>query len=149
MAKLVWALLCQRMILDQGTNLVSYIDALDAIAVTHFPAKSPLIVVSSLWQRGTETKLEMRVRVFSPHGNVLAEIEAVPLDFAPQHQRGRMAVGLAGFDIDGPGRYEFGIETRENGAWKEVHRVPFDIESAHLVAVESPAPAHRVRAGKA
>lgn len=129
MAKLVWALLCQRVIIDAQTNLVSYIDALDAVAVNKFPLSAPPIMVGTLWQRGAEKKLEMRVQVYAPSGALLRMFEALPLDFQPEHKRARINCVVAGFDIAEPGRYEFGIETRDKGKWIEVHRVPFDVDS--------------------
>lgn len=128
MAKLVWALLCQRMIIDAQTNLVSYVDALDAVTIPKFPLKAPPIVVGTLWQREGEKKLEMRVQVYAPSGLQLGAFEAAPLEFKPEHKRARMNVGVSGFEIAEPGRYQFGIETREKGKWVEVHRVPFDVD---------------------
>jgi len=130
MAKLVWALLCGRVIIDAQTNLVSYIDALDAVAVSRFPVAAPPIVVGTLWQRGTEKRMEMRVQVYSPSGAPLRTFEAEPLDFKPEHKRARMNCVVAGFDIAELGRYVFAIETRDKGKWIEVHRVPFDVDSA-------------------
>jgi hypothetical protein len=128
MPKLVWALLCQRLILDVQTNLVSYIDALDAVTIEKFPVKAPLIVIGTLWQREAEKKMEMRVQVYSPGGQQVAAVEAAPLELKPEHKRARMNVGVAGFEIAGPGRFHFGVETRDKGKWVEVHRVPFDVD---------------------
>lgn len=128
MAKLVWALLCRRIIIDQQTNLVSYVDALDAVAIPEFPFKAPPVLVGTLWQREGEKNLEMRVQVYAPSGAQLVTFEASPLEFEPAHKRARMNAGVAGFEIAGPGRYQFGIETREKGKWVEVHRVPFDVD---------------------
>ncbi|MBX9928487.1 MAG: hypothetical protein K2X99_06185 [Gemmatimonadaceae bacterium] len=122
------------MLLDQQTNLVSYIDALDAVTIPKFPVKAPLTIISTLWQRGSETQLEMRVRVYAPDGKHLIDAVADPLAFRPEHKRGRMSVGVAGFEISGPGRYEFGVETREKGKWVEVHRIPMDVDAARPVA---------------
>lgn len=129
MAKLVWALLSQRVIIDAQTNLVSYIDALDAVTIEHFPLKAPPIFVSAIWQRDAEKRLEMRVRVYSPEGKQLLEQEANPLEFESQHKRGRMTVAVAGFDIATPGRYEFGVETKDKGKWTEATRIPFDVDA--------------------
>lgn len=128
MAKLVWALLCRRIIIDHQTNLVSYVDALDAVTVKEFPFKAPPVLVGTVWQREGEKKLEMRVQVYTPSEENLLSFEASPLEFGPEHTRARMNAGVAGFEIAGPGRYQFGIETREKGKWVEVHRVPFDVD---------------------
>lgn len=130
MANLVWALLCGRLIIDSQTNLVSYVDALDAVTLPKFPVKAPPIVVGTLWQREEEKKLEMRVQVYAPSGAQLGVFEATPLEFKPEHKRARMNVLVAGFDIESAGRYQFGIETREKGKWVEIHRVPFDVDPA-------------------
>ena len=141
MAKLVWALLCQRVIIDQQTNFVSYVDALDSVAIPKFPIKAPPLFVSTIWQRDKEARLEMRVRAFAPGGEKLTEVEANPLEFAPHHRRARMTVGLAGFDLTGPGRYEFAVDTRDGGKWVEVQRVPFDVDLSVAAKPSSVAPA--------
>ena len=132
MAKLVWALICQRVLLDQPTNRMSYIDALDAVSLAQFPVKAPQVLLTSVWQRGAESRLEMKVRVYSPAGSMLTEAVASPLDFSPEHRRARMSVAIGGFDIETPGRYEFAIETPNSGNWTEVQRVPFDVDDARV-----------------
>lgn len=130
MPKLVWALLCQRLIIDQQTNLVSYVDAFDGVALPYFPLPAPILTVATVWKREEEAALEMRVAVYDPHGRRLMDAQADPLRFEPHHRRGRMHVVVGGFEIAGPGSYGFGIETRREGEWVEVHRVVLDIERA-------------------
>src|SRR5688500_3869399 len=104
MAKLIWALLCRRIIVDQQPNSVSYIDAIEGLVGVR-PRPAPLVAVATLWQRGGEIKLEMRVTVFSPAGDSVIVAEAESLTFEPQHTRGRMHLGLTGFPLAGPGQY--------------------------------------------
>lgn len=129
MAKLIWALLCRRIILDRETNLVSYVDAVDGMSLPKFPLPAPLFFVGTTWARGDDDKLEMNVVVYGPNGRRIDEAEADPLTFERQHKRGRMNVGIGGFSIDGPGRYAFAIETRLKGRWVEVHRFPLDVDA--------------------
>ena len=130
MAKLIWAVTCSRILLDQPTNLVSYIDLLDGVALLHFPTNAPPTFIGTAWQREDEHILEMRVRAYAPDGSHLMDSQAVPLVFEPQHKRGRIHVGFEGFTIPGPGRYEFGIEIKKDSKWVEVTRIPFDVDAA-------------------
>jgi hypothetical protein len=129
MAKLIWALLCRRIILDRETNLVSYVDALDGLSIVKFPAASPTVFVGTSWLRGDEERLEMNVVIYGPDGSRLDAVEADPIVFEPQHNRGRMNIVISSFPITSPGTYHLAIETKAKSKWQEVHRFPLNVEA--------------------
>lgn len=131
MAKLIWAVLCRRVLQDAPTNLMSYIDTVDALAASQFPVPAPGLVVGTLWSReGDEPSIEVQVRVLSPDGAQLGDVSGAVLPLEPQHQRGRVNVGLAGFPMNGPGRIEYVIEIRKGEEWIEAGRLPLDLSIA-------------------
>jgi len=132
MATLVWALACRRLIIDGPTNLISYVDALDAIAVPTLPFVLPPFVVSTLWQRGDESELTMRVRFLAPDGKQLADMEADSLTFEPQHRRARMNVMMVGVEVPEAGRYSIAIDGGGPEDWQEIHRFDMDIDDGRL-----------------
>lgn len=129
MAKLIWAIPCSRILLDQPSNLVSYIDVLDGVALPSYPALAPLTFIGMVWQREDESKLDVRVRVLSPDGSHVMDSESAQVIFQPHHKRGRIHIGLGGFPIAGPGRFHFAIDTKVRNKWVEQARVPFDLET--------------------
>ncbi|MDR3673254.1 MAG: hypothetical protein P4L36_20580 [Holophaga sp.] len=130
MARLTWAIACQRILLDQQTNMMSYIDALDGISLPVFPIMAPPIFVGTLWEREGEAQIEVQVKAYAPDGAILGTAVSEPLRFRPEHQRGRVNVVLAGIVLPAAGRYEFGIEIRDKKKWVEVNRIPFQVEQA-------------------
>src|ERR1035438_672928 len=64
MAKLIWSVPCSRILLDQPSNRVSYIDVLDGVSLPSFPPLAPLTFIGMFFQRENETKLEVRVRAY-------------------------------------------------------------------------------------
>ncbi len=76
MPTLQWALTCQRVITDSETNSVSYIDALEAFAVSRFPIPFPPVCVSTLWRReGARDRLHVRLRIQDPAGKIISSFE--------------------------------------------------------------------------
>jgi hypothetical protein len=129
MATYIWGVLCRRAIVDQPTNSVSYIDMLEGLLPPRLPVPAPLIIAATLWRReeGDRDTLEVRARVESPDGVTLAS-DSVVLHMEPRHKRGRINIGLAGYELSSSGRHEFVIEQRLRGQWREAARLPFDIE---------------------
>ena len=128
MSKLIWAIPCSRVIVDQTTNMVSYIDVLDGAFLEKVPIKAPLTILGTLWKREKDSKLEVRIRAYAPDGTHLMDVSADPLVYEPTHKRARVNIGLAGFDINSPGPYEFGIEQKKAGKWVEEARILFEVE---------------------
>jgi hypothetical protein len=137
MAKLVWALLCRRVIIDAQTNLLSYVDALDGFNVPQFPSASPLIIACTVWHRESqeERRLVMKVVVHSPNGAVLFESDESSLELEPVHKRGRINLGIAGFELPEPGQYQIGIRLKQDDEWTEVHRVALDVDPVVAVSM--------------
>jgi hypothetical protein len=129
MSKLVWAIPCFRPIVDVGSNLVTYVDVLDSLTCPAFPGQGPFLVMATLWQCEGESELDIRVVLYSPEGNQILKVDADNAEIPAQIRRARVHVGMPPFPIQIPGRYEFGIQVREKGKWKEVTRVPLDVEA--------------------
>jgi hypothetical protein len=129
MAKLTWAVLCRRVIIDQGTNGVSYIDAIEGLSAPKFPSPAPVIIAGTLWRRSgpEETTIEVRARAEDSSGKTLQDDE-VRLMLEPEHKRGRINIGLGGYDISGPGTYFLVIEQKVGALWVEATRLPFEVE---------------------
>jgi hypothetical protein len=136
MSKLISAVLCSRVIIDQQTNLVSYIDILDGVHIFSFPFKAPLVIAGTIWQIENEKKIEVRVRVFSPDNDHLIDSTSAQMDILPGIKHARMNVAVAGFNIGAIGTYQFAIEHKISGKWHEITRIPMDVYSKKMTAGE-------------
>ncbi|MBM4027693.1 MAG: hypothetical protein FJ280_20170 [Planctomycetes bacterium] len=137
MPVLQWALTCNRVVTDTETNSVSYIDALEAFAVSSFPIPFPPICVSTLWRREREEDtLHARVRIQDPAGQTILSVEPdspIPLT----KKRHRLNVILGGPEIHGPGEYLIIVEQRAGKTakvWKQEHVLPIDV--THFTPVQ-------------
>lgn len=127
MPRHVWSVLCQQVITDRETNTTSYITCLDSFGLREFPEPFPSVFLGSLWKRSEEgDAIEMRVRVFSPDGDVLLT-RAHPRKEFGDFQRYRINLRLGGFDITAPGDYEFVVEHRHDIGWEEDVRIPVTV----------------------
>jgi hypothetical protein len=128
MASYTWGLLCRRAIVDVATNTVSYIDAAEEFAVSELPVRAPIIIAGTLWRRTAESEqsIEVQARVESPDGESLVG-ESVLLALEPHHNRGRINIGIGGYELPRAGRYHVVIEQRKGDSWEEATRLPFDV----------------------
>jgi len=129
MSKLISAILCSRVIIDQQNNMVSYIDVLDGVTIPSFPIKAPLTFVGTIWQIEIEKKIEVKVRIFDPDGQHLMDSALAQLNLDPGTRKARINIAVVGFDINSAGTYKFSIEQKISGKWHEISRIPMDIYS--------------------
>jgi hypothetical protein len=127
MAILQWALICHRVITDSQTNSVSYIDALEAFAVSSFPIPFPPVCVSTLWRRESERDvLHTRIRIQDPSGLTIQSFEP-DLPTPLLTKRHRLNVILGGAEIREPGEFQIIIEQRAGKTWRAEHTLPIDV----------------------
>jgi hypothetical protein len=138
MARHVFSDLCRRSITDQGSNLLSMIDVLDAISFEPAPTESSsrgaqpaLSLDASFVSQFTRSNLEKgeefeaRVVITGPEGKKLGETGA-HIDLT-QFQNYRMMTRLDRLPFVGAGRYEFKVQLQEGKRWRTVASVPLAI----------------------
>ncbi len=129
MAKIVWAIVCRRVITDQQSNTVTYVDAVEQINFSTLPSASPPVTVGTLWQRqeGDET-LELRLRLLGPDKKLIAsdQLQVITLE-KPRH---RVNVVVDGFEFREEGEHTIVIDQKLKGKWKRVALLPLAIELA-------------------
>ncbi len=134
MAKLLWAVAANRVIIDSQNNSVSYIDLIEGFLVPAFPAALPQITLGTLWKRDKqEVSFALRIRVCDSDGKQLGQALEVPaIQFVGTQRRHRVNLGIAGVPIPQSGEYSIVIESGAGGKWIEVCRLPLDIEPGML-----------------
>src|SRR5438046_832019 len=132
MSRHVWSVLCQQLILDQLTNSVSYIQALEGFTVTQLPFTVPQLSVGSLYERsGSETSILGRIRILAPNGSVVHAVELAQGIYG-EHRRMRMNSVIGGFAIAQPGAHVVVVEQRRGTDWVEEARLPLDVSVASV-----------------
>ena len=128
MARLIMAIPCQRIIIDQPTGLESCIDILDGIGVTTLPMLLPATIMATFWERESDLSVEAKIRIYSPEGQQISESIPVSIDLRPENQRCRLNFMAPPVLFQTPGKYAFTIEHHIGNEWVEVHRFHLLVE---------------------
>lgn len=126
MAKLVWAVLCERVIVDQDTNQVSYIDLTEALQARSLPSGLPRLFAATLWAREEEAEeLQVRFRLLPP-GSTKAitefETEAITLN-----KRQRINLNLQGAPVTVEGEHTVTVDYWDGQRYRTAARLPLFI----------------------
>lgn len=131
MPTLQWALICRRVITDQDTNSVSYIDLVEGLTAAQLPLPLPPIMLATLWRRESHKDvLQMRVRVESPKQKNLGSFDIPAEQFPPHIRRQRVNISLEGLPIEEAGDYWIIIDHKTGDDWGEVYRIPLEVQVA-------------------
>ena len=128
MARHIWTIVCQHTIIDQESNAATYINAIEEFRVPQFPFPSVALTIGTLWRRESQVdqRLEVRVRVLSPSGTVLAEVAPPPNAFRDK-SRFRVNAIVGGFALPEPGTYEITVEQKRRDKWQLEDSVPVEV----------------------
>lgn len=122
MAKLVRGVLCTRVIIDQETNSISYIDVIEHIAVPKFPVILHQAVLSLQWSREKEDEeLVLRIEIDWPGITIDKAIE--PDKQILNKQSHRFNLALNGIKIENTGNLSFLVKQLVNGKWKTAYKL--------------------------
>jgi hypothetical protein len=135
MAALKWAVICQRVLTDQQTNAVSYIDLIEDVHVPQLPYALPVIAVGTVWEREGGESIAVRVRAMDPNDALLATIEGVLESAEARFHRANFRIGLVAENV---GRYQIVVEQEVDRRWREEARISFLVERM-LLEEELPA----------
>lgn len=132
--RLIWAVVCSKVSVDQQTNTISLFEVIEDVKFTTdgqltFPTNVPFEgTLASTWIRdelNTPERAETAVRLINPDGRVLIEPEPHPVDFGDK-ARARVFAKFAGLPLSGPGTYHFEVCSRANdrSEWIVNQRIP-------------------------
>lgn len=140
MAKLVWAVFCERAVVDSATNSLTLVNTMEEIHVPKPTPESlkaaagrPLAVragfsIVTNWERTKGDRgnrpLQILLRLLDPHGQKRSEGQQ-RLEFG-KSTRGRAIANLEGLPISIEGRYVWRIYVgAANKSWKSVGEIPY------------------------
>jgi len=130
MERHVWSLLCEKTVLEAGTQSLSILNVYEdiqiqgifdsAIAIPNPPLVPLALTIVSVWERsninGEEDKESFRVRIIDPNGKELATNEQV-FSLTGPLLRARAILRIGGMPISESGRYVFEIQGRRGKKW--------------------------------
>ncbi len=128
--KLSLALVCQNVVTDAASNLISYINCLwDAtIEIDRVGEPSPPMVIAAVWSRDEETEedhLRIRVRFRLPSGRSKTVFESGEIDFPKRNLRTNLTV--AGVPLLEEGQHYVILDMRRGDRWRKMAEMPFRI----------------------
>lgn len=127
MARLLWAVICRRVIVDEYTNDVSYIDATWGMTAAQLPAPLPDLALGTQWLRQRESEnLKPRVRMVTSEGTEVFVWEP-PEEIAMEKRGHRINLRLAGIQIEKPGLYQIDIDQKKGDSWQTQMSLPFEV----------------------
>lgn len=131
----VWSVACVRCILDNRTNTVSIVDAIEQINVGNMPEAQQVLPVRfevvTFWIRAdpdvSSQGLE-RFSFWSPAGKKLLTSSTIPIDLSAW-DRFRSIRTVEGIHLVGSGRYWIQVELQneKETRWHKVARIPLQV----------------------
>jgi len=138
-AKLDWAVLCEKAIIEAETRNLSLVSLLETVKGSR-PADSRSELAKarlvphrfSLVQQWSQSKggkpevQTVRSKFVAPNGKLLHVFET-KVDLR-NHAHARTISGFPGFPFEGEGDYTFTIQARSGKAWRSVGKVSFSFQ---------------------
>jgi hypothetical protein len=121
MPKLLWGVLCRRLITDQQTNAVSYIDAIEAIGVPVLPSVIAPLALGLVWRRTQPGEtLQLRVRLKGPLMEEETPLELEPLSFEGLHHRINIEFEAR---VEHEGEMLLAVDQQVEGEWQSAYEL--------------------------
>lgn len=127
----IWSVLCQNLIVDAASNLVSMINIVTSIRVHELPASCPAFSLATLWERDQDKeKDEMKLRIHheGPSGDKVHILETENLTFTSRFHR--VNVHLSSLNVEQQGRHKIVVQNKRGARWKKETELPLWIELA-------------------
>ena len=127
MARNLWSVLCERITVDQRTNLISYLTCIEGVTTLQLPGTVPTLAIGTAWLRegDNDKAFVFRLVVVNPDNSEKVLMEGSQ-EFA-SGQRARLGFVMDGFPIQQTGQYVFRIETKSDGNWEVRATLPMDV----------------------
>jgi len=126
MAKLLWGLLCDRIIVDRETNATSHIDVIDSIIVEKFPTVLFRAALALMWKAERENE-ELQIRILVNWPGATEAIVVEPDKFPFEGLTHRFNLTVNNIKIEEAGELSFEVKHFVNGKWKKADRFSYPI----------------------
>lgn len=130
MARHIWSVLCEQVLVDEKTGATSHINCFDGVVLSEFPLLLPddRLVLATMWAKEhADDPLHVRVRLVAPDGDGIYVRVTEPRRFGAQSRYG-LNVRLGNVQLDAPGEFVLTTEHRETAGWITDHEMPMRFE---------------------
>ena len=126
MIKFIWAVVCERISIEQSTNSVSYLTCIEGVTVTQLPAAVLALALGSRWFKTTneKVKIDIRLDLLAPDNRETRLIEG---DQTIEMENHRIFFQLNGLTFDVPGIYKFRLSFKETNDWIIAQEIPLTV----------------------
>ncbi len=124
MIKNMWCVLCQKILTDKDTNLVSHINCVDSLTVKgKFPVHIVSLSLSTCWKKNKVGLEIFKIKLLYKLPSGKQEEIFISGDIAMEKQTHRVNFVIDGFEVKEEGKNELIIEYYDEGKWKNADTV--------------------------
>ncbi len=122
----IWSVLCERVSIDQDTNLASYLTAVEGINAMQLPITVQNLSLGTRWHKEEDSEAHLSIRLFlvAPDGMEEKLVDGVQSTTSRNHRVNFILNGLVFKKI---GRYVLKLQVKNDERWTTVHEIPLEI----------------------
>lgn len=124
MIKHVWSLICQNIIVDRNTNLISYINCLEELTVPTFPFSAQVNLGIFVHIDPIEV-FRLRIQLKKPDSSVKELV--VTEDYKMKVKKNRINF-ILGISFESVGMYSFLVELKTDNTWELLNEIPLELK---------------------
>lgn len=126
----IWSVLCERISVDQQSNLQSYLTCIEDITVQQLPARILRISFASRWFKKSDSKnnFSFRLSLVHPGGTEEVLIKYNDMKFDPKFENIHLNFILDNLLIKEEGLHTFRLERKRDNDWQMVSKTPLKVQ---------------------
>jgi|WetSurMetagenome_2_1015567.scaffolds.fasta_scaffold16780_5 hypothetical protein len=127
MIRHVWSILCERISIDQNSNLLSYFTCIEGIRTKKLPITLKPLSFGTRWcmEGENKEKIEFQLILVAPSGK---EVRLHADQFTMLKKNHRSNFILDGLKIEEFGEYNFRMRMKKEDKWITVANIPLNVE---------------------
>lgn len=136
MFKHVWSVLCERVSIDQSSNLVSHLTCVEGIDTLQLPFPLMLLTHVSRWYKDddVEDSIKTKLVLVAPDSS---ETKLAETELKTVLRNQRLNILLNGAMISQAGTYRFRLLQEREGQWIVAHEIPLNIKLVNKEVMET------------
>jgi len=125
MAKLLYAIACNDVIVDRESGSTSFIKTIEHAVVPELPAQLPPLYLGSMWELGETQDFTVALQLATPDGKI--ETLGVQEVTAPGTMLHKLNFQLPGLSVSQEGRHTLTVAAKFNSEWTTLVELPLFI----------------------
>jgi len=127
MIRHVISMICKDIIVDQTTNLVSYINCLEELTTVKLPIKVNF-QVGTLWEKDTNDKEVLKMKIILEAPSKKRDKVFESKDMEMHKKRHRVNIFVNGINVEEEGIYTIIIEHLTNDRWQTDNKINLEVK---------------------